>query len=246
MCNARLDFDSFGVLVPGEAVRLPRRGSDMKNLRMSSKAALRVAAALAVACVFLGGAGTGAADDVTNPNPCPSPDKAKRFCVTVSDTDGVSRSPALPADPLYMESIVTVKSTETSRSLTHAALRVTLVDVLGDAGTTATRATLVSATTNPADECGLLTLEGTISCDIGKLRPGQVWVGRFLMTTSRNPLAAATRFSARVSVDERESDSDDPLDPNQEVREAVNPTVYGFGDRGGTLVPAGIARKFSV
>jgi hypothetical protein len=205
-----------------------------------------VVAVLAVSCVVLGGAGTGAADDVTNPNPCPSPDKSKRFCVTVSDTDGVSRSQAPPAKPLYMEYIVTVKSTETSRSLTHAALRATVVDVLAGGGTTATAATLVSATTVPSTPCGPFTPAGTIACDLGKLRPGDTWVGRFLMTTSTNTLAQATRMNARVSVDERESDSDDPRDPNQEVREAVNDTVYGTGNTGGTVVPAGVAQQFSV
>ena len=214
--------------------------------RSSSSMSLRAIACLAVACVFLGGAGTGAADDVTNPNPCPSLDKAKRFCVTVSDTDGLSRSPALPGDPLYMEYTVTIKSTETSRSLTHAALKATVVDLLDGGATTPTAATLVSATTDPPTACGPLTTEGTISCDLGKLRPGDVWVGRFLMTTSTNAQATATRLTARVSVDERESDNDQPRDPNQEVREAANATLYAAANAGGTIVPGGIARHFSV
>jgi hypothetical protein len=216
----------------------------MKLLRRSSstRRLLHVIGFLAVACVFLGGAGTGAADNVTV---CPSDPNSKRFCVAVSDTDGVSRSKAPPATPLYMEYTVTVNSTETSRSLTHAALTANVVDVLAGGGTTATAATFVSATTVPANTCGPFSA-GTISCDLGKLRPGDTWVGRFLMKTSTNVLAQATRLMARVSVDERESDSDDPRDPNQEVQEAANDTLYGTANTGGTLVPAGIAQKFSV
>jgi hypothetical protein len=216
----------------------------MRDLRSSTRAALRVAAALAVACVFLGGAGTGAADDITNPNPCPSPDKAKRFCVTVSDTDGLSRS--LGANPLYMEYTVTVKSTETSRSLTHPTLRATLVDLLTAGGEAATTATLVSTTTNPVSSCTPLGADGTLRCDLPKLTPGAVWVARFLMTTSTNAQASATQLTARVSVDERERDATDPNDPNQEVREAVNATFYAAANSGGTIVPPGIDQHFSV
>jgi hypothetical protein len=216
----------------------------MTNLRSSVKAASRVGAALAVACVFLAGAGSGAADDVTSPNPCPSPDKAKRFCVTVSDTDGISRS--LGANPLYMEYTVTVKSTETSRSLTHPSFRATVVDLLTAGGEAATTATLVSTTTNPASSCTPLGADGTLRCDLPKLTPGMVWVGRFLMTTSTNAQASATQMAVRVSVDERERDATDPNDPNQEVREAVNPTLYAAANAGGTIVPAGIDRHFSV
>jgi len=217
----------------------------MKNLRTSSKTALRVAAALAVACVFLGGAGTGAADDITNPSPCPSPDKSKRFCVTVSDSDNVfSRS--LGADPLYMDYTVTVKSTETSRSLTHPSLRATVVDLLTAGGEPATTATLVSTTTNPASSCTPLGADGTLSCTLPKLTPGAVWVARFLMTTSTRAQASATQMTARVSVDERERDATDPNDPNQEVRQAVNATVYAAPNSGGTIVPAGIDQHFSV
>jgi hypothetical protein len=214
--------------------------------RSSSPRSLGVLGCLVFACVFLGGAGTGAADTVTVPTPCPSPDKAKRFCITVSDTDGVSRSPsANPDEALFMESAITVRSTERSRSLTHAALRVTLVDVLKDGGTTATTATLFSATITPDTTCGPLTA-GTISCDLGKLTPGEVWNGRFVFTTSTNDDAAATRLTARGSVDEREQDSTDPQDPNQEAREVVNPTVYAADGSGGTIVPQGIDRHFSV
>ena len=35
-------------------------------------------------------------------------------------------------------------------------------------------------------------------------------------------------------------------DPNQEVREAANSTVYGTGNSGGTLAPDGVAQHFSV
>jgi hypothetical protein len=216
--------------------------------RTSPRTALRAAVAvLAVSCVVLGGAGTGAASDETT-TPCPSPDKAKQFCVTVSDTDFVSRSPAPPGAPLYMEYTVTIESKETTRSLTHTALTATVVDVLDvlEDTTTATAATLVSTTTVPSTPCGPLTPAGTIACDIGRLRPGDRWVGRFLMTTSTNASAVATRTTARVSVDERESDSDDPRDPNQEVRETENDTLYATANAGGTFVPAGIARKFSV
>jgi hypothetical protein len=216
----------------------------MRNLRSSTSAALRVAAALAVACVFLSGAGVGAADDVTSPNPCPSPDKAKRFCVTVSDTDGLSRSPA--AAPFYMESTVTVKSTEMSRSLTHPTLKATVVDLVAGGATAPTTATLVSTTTNPASSCTALAADGTIRCDLPKLTPGAVWVGRFLLTTSTNAQATATQLTARVSVDERESDSIDPRDPNQEVREAANATLYAVANAGGTIVPPGIGRHFSL
>jgi hypothetical protein len=216
----------------------------MTNLRSSVKAASRVGAALAVACVFLAGAGSGAADDVTNPSPCPSPDKAKRFCVTVSDTDGVSRS--LGAAPFYMEYTVTVRSTEKTRSLTHPTFKATLVDLFANDVTAPTTATLVSTTTNPATACTPLAPDGTISCNLAKLTPGAVWVGRFLLTTATNANALATRLTARVSVDERESDSLDPKDPNQEVREAVNPTIYAAGNSGGTIVPGGIDRHFSL
>jgi len=216
----------------------------MKNLRTSSKAALRVAAALAVACVFLGGAGTGAADDVTSPNPCPSPDKAKRFCVTVSDTDGVSRS--LGAAPFYMEYVVTVKSTEKSRTLTHPTFKGTLVDLFAGGVTAPTTATLVGTTTTPATSCTPLAPDGTITCNLAKLTPGAVWEAHFLLTTATDANALATRLTARVSVDERESDSIDPRDPNQEVREAANSTVYAAANSGGTIVPGGIARHFSL
>jgi hypothetical protein len=216
----------------------------MKNLRMSSKAALRVAAALAVACVFLGGAGTGAADDVTNPNPCPSPDKAKRFCVTVSDTDGVSRS--LGAAPFYMEYTVTVRSTEKSRSLTHPRLKATLVDEFAGGARAPTTATLFPPTTSPGTTCTSLSADGVITCELAKLTPGAVWVGRFLLTTATGADALATRLTARVSVDERESDTIDPQDPNQEVREVANSTVYAAANSGGTIVPGGINRHFSL
>lgn len=217
----------------------------MTKLRRSSfSTALRVVICLAAACVFLGGAGTGAADDVTNPTPCPSPDKAKRFCVTVSDEDFVSRSP-VGGDPFYMEYAVTVKSTERSRSLTHPSLKATVVDLIAG-GTTATSATLVSSTLDPGAQCSPFQADGTISCVLPKLTPGFVWVGRFLMTTSTNAAATATRLTARVSVDEREREQTDPSDPNQEVREAANPTVYSAANAGGTIVPGGIDQHFSV
>ncbi|MFL5931923.1 MAG: hypothetical protein ACJ75P_11745 [Gaiellaceae bacterium] len=218
----------------------------MKNLRTSSKTALRVAAALAVACVFLGGAGTGAADDVTNPSPCPSPDKAKRFCVTVSDTDGVSRT--LGAAPFYMEYVVTVRSTEKSRSLTHPTFKATLVDLFANDVTAPTTAILKRTTIDSTTTCTGLAADGTISCNLPKLTPGAVWVARFLMTTATNANALATRLTARVSVDERESDSLDPKDPNQEVREAANPTLYAAGNSAGTIVPDGLEgdRHFSL
>ena len=213
--------------------------------RSSSPRSLGILGCLVFACVFLGGAGTGAADTVTVPTPCPSPDKAKRFCITVSDTDGLSRSPSAdPNEAFFMESTITVRSTEKSRNLTHAALRVTLVDVLAGGGTTATTATLFSTTISPGTTCGPL-IGGSILCDLEKLTPGEVWVGRFLLTTSTNVDAVATRWTVRGSVDERERDGQ-PADPNQEVREVVNPTVYAAGGAGGTIVPAGLERHFSV
>jgi hypothetical protein len=218
----------------------------MKNLRTSSKVGLRVAAALAGACVFLGGAGTGAADDFTNPNPCPSPEKAKRFCVTVSDTDGVSRSPVDPAKPFYMEYTVTIRSTERSRSLTHPTLKATLVDLFANDVTAPTTAKWVSTTTDPATTCTPLAPDGTITCNLAKLTPGAVWVGRILLTTVTDANALATRLTARVSVDERESDSLDPRDPNQEVRQVANSTVYADANSAGTIVPGGIDRHFSL
>ena len=208
------------------------------------RVALRVIAGLAVACGFLGGAGTGAADDITNPNPCPSPDKAKRFCVTVSDTDGVSRS--LGADPFFMEYTVTIKSTEKSRSLTHPRLRATLADLFAGGVTTPTTATLFSLTTSPGTTCTPLSADGVINCELAKLTPGAVWVGRFVLTTATDEDALSTRLTARVSVDERERDGADPQDPNQEVREAANPTVYAAGNSGGTIVPPGVDRHFSI
>jgi hypothetical protein len=218
----------------------------MRKLRRTSvSGALRVLAFVAIACAFLGGAGTGAADDVTNPTPCPSPDKAKRFCVTVSDEDFLSRSP-VSGDPFYMEYAVTVKSTEKNRSLTHPSLTLTLVDLLTGGGTTTTGATLVSSTFDPGAQCGPLQSNGTITCDLPKLTPGFVWRARLLMTTSTNGLASATQLSARVSVDEHERDGIDPKDPNQEVREAANPTLYGAANQGGTIVPLGVDRHFSV
>ena len=218
----------------------------MTILRPSFRMTLRVAAALAVACAFLGGAGTGAADDITNPNPCPSPDKAKRFCVTVSDTDGVSRS--LGTDPFYMAYTVTVRSTEKSRSLTHPILKATLVDLLANDVTAPTTAVLKRTTIDSTTTCTGLAADGTISCNLPKLTPGAVWVARFLLTTATNANALATRLTARVSVDERESDSIDPRDPNQEVREAVNPTVYAAGNSAGTIIPDGAEgdRHFSL
>jgi hypothetical protein len=218
--------------------------------RSTSPRGLGVLGCLVFVCVFLGGAGTGAADTVTVPTPCPSPDKAKRFCITVSDTDGLSRSP-VAGDPLFMESTVIVRSTEKSRSLTHARLRMTLVDVLAGGGTTGTTATLFETEISPDTTCGPLMPDGTITCDLVKLTPGEVWVGRFLLTTSINVdtvalRPVATRLTARVSVDERERDNIDPQDPNQEVREVVNPTVYSVNNAGGTVVPAGVDRHFSV
>ena len=144
--------------------------------------ALRVVAGLAVACAFLGGAGTGAADDVTNPNPCPSPDKGKRFCVTVSDTDGVSRS--VGAAPFYMEYVVTVRSTEKSRSLTHPTFKATLVDVFANNVTAPTTAILKKTTIDSTTTCTGLAPDGTISCNLAKLTPGAVWVARFRLTTA--------------------------------------------------------------
>lgn len=218
----------------------------MRNLRRgSAPGAVRLIAGVAIVCAFLGGAGTGAADDVTSPNPCPSPDKAKRFCVTVSDTDGVSRSPAT-GDPFYMEYAVTIKSTESSRSLTHPSLTATVVDELAAGGTAPTGATLVSSTLGAGAQCSGLQSDGTISCSLAKLAPGAAWTGRFLMTTSTNAQATATRMTARASVDEHERDGIDPKDPNQEVREAANSTVYASANAGGTIVPQGVDRHFSV
>jgi hypothetical protein len=199
--------------------------------------ALRVVAGLAVACAFLGGAGTGAADDVTNPSPCPSPLKGKRFCVTVSDTDGVSRS--VGAAPFYMEYVVTVRSTEKSRSLTHPTFKATLVDLFANNVTAPTTAILKKTTIDATTTCTGLAPDGTISCNLAKLTPGAVWVGRFRLTTATNADALATRLTARVSVDERESDSTDPRDPNQEVREVSNSTVYAAAGSAGTIVPDG-------
>jgi hypothetical protein len=209
----------------------------MTNLRPRFRMAARVVAGCAVACAFLGGAGTGAADDVTNPNPCPSPDKGKRFCVTVSDTDGVSRS--VGAAPFYMEYVVTVRSTEKSRSLTHPTFKATLVDLFANNVTAPTTATLNKTTIDSATTCTGLAPDGTISCDLAKLTPGAVWVARFRLTTATNADALATRLAARVSVDERESDSTDPRDPNQEVREASNSTVYATANSAGTIIPDG-------
>ncbi len=207
--------------------------------------ARKLAVGVGLSFAFLGGASPGAAD-VTG-SACPPAPQNRQFCVTVTDVDGVSRSPALPGDPFYMQTVVSIESKEASRTLTNVALTATIVDVLADHSTAATTATLASATTDRAgSSCGPLAETGTITCDVGSLSPGDTWSATLVLTTSRTTDAIATRTRARASANERENDSTDPRDPVQEAQEATNDTSYVGGNMGGTFVPPGIARHFSL
>ena len=154
----------------------------------------------------------------------PRLDGGRQFCITISDTDGVSPSPdpetGEPAN--HMRYVVTVTNVG-NPSLTHGLLTVELTDLpLGTEGVTT--ASLASASSSRGDVCDGLTGGGAV-CDFGRLASGESFTATLGYTTSHTDGVVATRMDATASVDEHEQDNDQP-DPNQEVRSASNVTEY--------------------
>jgi hypothetical protein len=180
--------------------------------------------------------GSAAADETGSP--CPPEDGGRQFCITISDTDGVSPSPdpETGKPPNHMRYVVTVTNVGNS-ALTHGGLEVALTDLLLGADRVTT-ATLASASSSRGDVCDALT-GGGVRCDFGRLAAGESFTATLGYTTSHTEGVVATRMDATVSVDEHVRDGDQPRDPNQEVRSASNTTEYETrADLGLTFVPS--------
>lgn len=194
----------------------------------------RLGVSLLAALGLLALAGPVGADETGTP--CPPEDGGRQFCITISDTDGVSPSPdpetGEPAN--HMRYVVTVTNVGNT-SLTHGLLTVELTDLpLGTEGVTT--ASLASASSSRGDVCDGLTGGGAV-CDFGRLASGESFTATLGYTTSHTDGVVATRIDATVSVDEHQQDNDQP-DPNQEVRSASNVTEYETRpDFGLTFVP---------
>jgi hypothetical protein len=154
--------------------------------------------------------------------------------VSISDTDGVSPSPPpVTGEPANrMRFVITVRNVGSS-ALTHTLLTTSLTDLpLGGEGVTT--AALESSSSSKCTA----TAGGGARCDIGRLTAGQSLSVTFAYTTSHTSGVEGTRMDATVSVDEHVRDSDQPRDPNQEVRSTSNVTQYeSRADFGLTFVP---------
>jgi hypothetical protein len=194
----------------------------------------RIGVILLAALGLLVWAAPAAADEIETP--CP-PDDGRQFCITISDTDGVSPSPdpETGAPPTHMRYVVTVKNVGKS-TLTHGLLEVALTDLpLGAAGVTT--ASLASASSSRGDVCDGLASGGAV-CDFGRLTSGQSFKATLAYRTSHTDGVVRTRMDASVSVKERGNEQGEPGDPTPEVRTASNTTHYETrADFGSTFVP---------
>jgi hypothetical protein len=206
-----------------------------------SKSRRLLLAALGFTTLALLGTPSGIASDATS-DPCPPGAKDRQFCVTVSDTDGVSRSPdPASGDPAnYMRYVVTMKN-HGGPTLTNARLATQLFD-LSSSGSVATTATLVSLTSTPTTGACTETAPGVSACDIGSLASGATFTATFVYTTSTSPAVTGTEMTATATTSERSHDQQ-PRDPVQESRTVINTTVYeNRDDAAATFVPGGTSR----
>jgi hypothetical protein len=180
-------------------------------------------AALAVA--LLGGATNGVASTTEL---CST---GRAFCVTVSDTDGVSPS---TGDARYLSYALTIRNTGTSR-LTNGRVTLTLTDIVGGAAQPST------AVFQPADstgQCAFSAAGNVLTWTAPNLSGGKsVTCDPLVFKTSTTTGATATKLDADVQFKEKGSDNQ-PTDPQQDRVLLSEATSY----EGSSDVDASFAR----
>lgn len=189
-----------------------------------------ILAAFATALI-LGGAAPGA----TGPEVCnPS---GRQVCVTIADTDGVSRSSASGAR--FMTYAVTVRNRGNS-TLTNGVILLDLRDVVGGQPQASTASWVRTKLT---DGCSS-TAPGQITCLVHQLKRGEsTTFGPMPVTTSQTANASATRLVVTAGFKEKGNDSHDPPgpDPQSDTFTASEDTGYENNpERSATIVFSGV------
>ena len=180
-------------------------------------------AAALVAATFLGGAASGATDpEQCNPT-------GRQFCLTISDTDGVSQS--TESNSRHTTFAVNVRN-RGGPTLNQGSVDLELVDVVADQEQPSTAA--FSASHVPTG-CTLVA-PTALSCDIQHLPSGQsVSLGPVPTRTSQNLAATATRLRVTGNFNEGPSDGQ-PSDPNPDTFTISGDMVYETSGQGSTSV----------
>jgi hypothetical protein len=187
------------------------------------------------------GVPSGSASDATS-SPCPPPAKDRQFCVTISDTDGVSVSPGPASEdpPNFMRYVVSVENFG-GTTLTNVRLSTQLVDLPSGSGS-GTTAELVSLKTVPASATCSEAAGGS-TCEAGSLGAGARFTATFVYTTATSAAVTATQMTATATTNERSNEQPSPRDPVSETRTVVNATQYESGaDTAASFVPDDASR----
>jgi len=180
----------------------------------------------ALVVVLLAGAsafGAGEARADTVGTPCP-PSAGRQLCLTIEDTEGVSKSPnpttGRPRN--HMRYIVTATNVGGS-SLTNATVTTVLSDLPNPPG--GMTASLDARSTTPASATCTEPAPGQVTCAAGRLAAGASFTLRLSYSTSFVDGVTGARLEATASVNEHDQDQGDG-DPNPEIDSAFNDTTY--------------------
>jgi hypothetical protein len=181
----------------------------------------------AIAVALLGGAANGVASTTER---CSA---GRAFCVTVSDTDGVSPS---SGDARYLSYALTIRNTGSS-TLTNGRATLTLTDVVGGANQAST------AVFQPADStaaCAFTAAGNVLTWTVPNLARGKsVACDPLVFTTSPTAGATATTLDAEIQFKEKGSDNQ-PTDPQQDRLLLSEVTSYeGSADVDASFARAG-------
>jgi hypothetical protein len=167
----------------------------------------------ALAFALLGGGTSGIAS--TNES-CST---GRAFCVSITDTDGVSPS---TGETRYLSYRVTIQNTGTSR-LTNANAKLTLTDIVGGASQAST------AVFQPADSaanCTFTVAGNVLTWTVPNIAGGKsLTCDPLVFATSTTAGATATKLEADVQFKEKGSDNQ-PTDPQQDRVVVSESTTY--------------------
>jgi hypothetical protein len=181
----------------------------------------------AIAIALVGGATSGVASTTER---CSA---GRAFCVTVTDTDGVSPS---TEDARYLSHALTITNTGGS-TLTNGRATLTLTDVVGSANQAST------AVFQPADstgQCAFTASGNVLTWTVPNLARGKhVTCDPLVFTTSTTVGATATNLEADIQFKEKGSDNQ-PNDPQPDRVVLTELTSYeGSGDIDASFARAG-------
>jgi len=184
----------------------------------TSRAVLAVVV-LAAAVVFslAGGAGSGSG---ASTDPCP-PTSGRQFCLTVTDTDGVSASVGgVVSYVLYTIAVGNVGGP----TLTNGVVTATLTDHVGTTAPSSS-AQFISGASSP----GCAAVSGptnTVTCNVGNLAGGQS-ITPLQLVYRTSSTAGVSSTDASVVGTFKEKGNDNPRnDPNPDTRPVVETTTY--------------------